>query len=187
MLPEKEVPMSRTPRPARTKKVTSGAARARTEATPRCPATADAAQAAPPPGLDEARHATEQRAARQANVLRELVFPASMATALKLDSLLGPAGYKFFCDRLLQDAGNPTDPIEIMMLQQLALAHFRIGQLHASAGDARSVEEAKIFNAAAARMLGEFRRTALALQVYRARVRDESPSAAQAKLYRLAQ
>jgi hypothetical protein len=109
-----------------------------------------------------------------------------MATALGLDALFDSSGYKSYLEQLLQDAGNPKDPIEVMLLEQLALAHFRIGQLHASAGKAQGTEAAKIYNSAAARLLGEFRRTALALRVYRARVPEGQP-AHRLRIYKRAQ
>jgi hypothetical protein len=73
-----------------------------------------------------------------------------------------------------------------MLLEQLALAHFRVGQLHAAAGGAQGAEAAKALNAAAARLLGEFRRTALALRAYRTRVPEGRPQA-DLRVYRAAQ
>jgi hypothetical protein len=74
------------------------------------------------------------------------------------------------------------------MVEQLALAHYRIGQLHVSAGNAQGAEAAKLFNAAVARLWGEFRRTALALQVYRGRVPENRPEAKpKLKIFKMAQ
>src|SRR5262245_40142078 len=70
----------------------------------------------PPPGLDEARHATAQRAAQQADALREALFPGLMADALGLNSLFDGHALKVYLERLLEEAGNPRDPIERMML-----------------------------------------------------------------------
>ena len=92
-----------------------------------------------------------------------------MATALGYDSLFDARGYRAFLDALMADGGRPADPVEKMMLEQLALAHFRVGQLHAAAGGGQGAEAQKLLNGAAARMLGEFRRTALALAAYRGR------------------
>ena len=84
----------------------------------------------------------------------------SWRAALGLDSLFESRTYKVYLERLIEDAGDPADPIERMLLEQLALAHFRIGQLHVSAGRAEGIEAVKVYNSVAARMLGEFRRTA---------------------------
>src|SRR5262245_11043553 len=78
----------------------------------------------PPPGLDPARHAAAQRAAREAEILDRAVVPALMATALQLDHVES-TGYRVYLDRLRAAAGNPNDPIECMLLEQLAMAHFR--------------------------------------------------------------
>jgi hypothetical protein len=109
-----------------------------------------------------------------------------MAVALGLGGQVGPAGCRAYLEHLVQDAGDPTDPIERMLLEQLGLAHFRIAQLHADAGRAQGVEAAKIYNSVAARLLGEFRRTALALRVYRARL-PESQAAEKLRVYQMAQ
>ena len=45
--------------------------------------------------------------------------------------------YKKFRDRLLADCGSPTDPIEVMLIEQLALAHLNTGRLHHQAGHGR--------------------------------------------------
>jgi hypothetical protein len=54
-----------------------------------------------------------------------------------------------------------------MLLEQLVLAHLRSAQLQAQAGMAEGMEAIKLYNSAAARLLSEFRQTALALAVYR--------------------
>jgi hypothetical protein len=38
--------------------------------------------------------------------------------------------YRMFRDRLLVDCGSPTDPIEVMLNEQMVLAHLNVGQLH---------------------------------------------------------
>jgi hypothetical protein len=128
-----------------------------------------------PAGLDTAKHAAAQRAAHQAEVLRETLFPAMMADAIGYDNLFGSAAYKTFLDHFIKDAGSPSDPVETMLLQQLAVAHFRIGQLHIGARHATGTEAVKLYTAAASRLLGEFRRTALALRAYRGRVPEDKP------------
>ena len=125
------------------------------------PATTD-----PPAGLDPARHAAAQKRAQQAEILRKGAFPALMATALSIDPYFETGAYRIYLEQLKQDAGNPTDPIEVMLIEQLCMAHWRIAQLHVSAGQAKSVEAIKAYNSATARLWGEFRRTALALRVY---------------------
>ena len=47
------------------------------------------------------------------------------------------------------------------------MAHHAIGCLYVRAATAETLDQAKLYNAAAARLLGEFRRTVLALKKYR--------------------
>jgi hypothetical protein len=90
---------------------------------------------------------------------------AAMAPALKGIDM--PA-FKVYRDRLLADCGGPTDPIEIMIIEQLSMAHFSLGLLSCKTTNAGRPEAVKIYSGAAARLMGEFRRSALALQAYRA-------------------
>jgi hypothetical protein len=119
------------------------------------------------PRLTAAHLAALKKAKHEADIIKEAVFPAALASAVPLGNVTGPAGWKLYRDRLLEEAGSPTDPIERMMVEQLAMAHFRIGQLHTRVAEARTVDEAKAYSAAATRLTGEFRRLALALKSYR--------------------
>lgn len=122
---------------------------------------------------------------------RPVASPAPMPTAAQSEAWAGnlkevaPAAYLYgsmgavggpaygiecsqvYLRQLLEDAGSPVDPIERMLIEQLALAHHNIGRLHMRAAAAREPEEHKVLNAAAARLMGEFRRSALALKFYR--------------------
>jgi hypothetical protein len=80
--------------------------------------------------------------------------------------------YRLYRDRLIADAGNPTDPIVVMILEQLAFAHLNAGLLQATAMNSATIEAVTVFGNAAARLLAEFRRSALALQAYRAASRQ---------------
>jgi hypothetical protein len=75
-------------------------------------------------------------------------------------------GYDRYVTDLLQEAGNPSDPVERMLVEQLVLAHHKIGSLHAEAAGAKGTAAA-LCNAAAARLMAEFRKSALALKTYR--------------------
>ena len=119
----------------------------------------------PQPGLDDERHRKSQESARHAEILRDGIFPALMASALKLEKFVNTPAFKVFLDRLHEDAGRPTNPIARMMIEQLALAHYRIAQLQVQAAHAEGLEAAKIYNSMASRLLGEFRRSALALDL----------------------
>src|SRR5438270_403136 len=102
---------------------------------------------------------------------------ASMAGTLPQ---LNAQDFKAFRDRLVADCGDPADPIAVMLIEQIALAHLNIGRLQYKSANAGSLEEARAYGGLATQLLGEFRRTALALQAYRlaampAGVRGENP------------
>lgn len=76
-------------------------------------------------------------------------------------------GAKVYFNSYLRDAGEPVDPVEKILLEQLLLAHHRLAQLHARAEGASGAEHLKILNGAASRLLSEVRRLALAIRQYR--------------------
>ena len=61
-----------------------------------------------------------------------------------------------------------------------------IGKLHVAVGEAEGIVATKILNSVAARLLGEFRRTALALRAYKGRVPGGARQA-RTKVYKKAQ
>ena len=91
---------------------------------------------------------------------------ASLASALASDDFT-PIGYRTYLDNLLKQAGTTDDPIEKMLIEQVALAHLYSGHLHASAGAAKTIEGTSAYCAMGARLLAETRKTALALMDYR--------------------
>lgn len=114
-----------------------------------------------------AEDAAAQMIEQEATIINRIAFPAMMAAALGLDQFAGPNGFRAHLDQLLKDAGNPSDPIERMLIEQFAFAHLRIVQLQVSAAKATNPELVKAYNGAASRLLGELRRLALSLRSYR--------------------
>lgn len=106
---------------------------------------------------------------QQATSLREMSGAAFLYGTMgeMFGSAIEGAGYKAYRDSLLADAGSPTDPIEIMLVEQLILTHNALGRLQCKAANATQLEAIEIFNAAAARLSAEFRRSSLALAEYR--------------------
>jgi hypothetical protein len=89
--------------------------------------------------------------------------------ASSLSGDIDPQAFKIYRDKLLQDAGNPSDPLETMLLEQLALAHFNIGRLQMKSCSVENSKLAVAYSDAATRLLGEFRRCTLALEEFRAK------------------
>jgi hypothetical protein len=176
---EPSAPKKRTP--PKTKSAPAGAS------PPQAAGPAAPPAQEPPPGLDQARHAAVQRSAHGGEVLREGVFATYMATALNLDKYFDARAYRIYLANVMRDLGDPTDPVERMLIEQLCMAHFRVAQLHAAAGQANGLEATKLLNTVAARMLGELRRTALSLKAYRPTAAPTNHQKDQVKLFKAAQ
>jgi hypothetical protein len=106
--------------------------------------------------------------ARVAEQLRDSA-PAMLLFASLRDVFEGldPLSFQLFRDQLVADAGGPADPIEVMLIEAAALAHLNAGRLVAKSSAAAHVDAARAFGGLAVAMLGELRRTALALAAYR--------------------
>jgi len=119
------------------------------------------------PELTAQQSAALEKAEREADLIEHAIFAASLAGAVSSGNRVGPNGYRIYLERLLKRAGDPQDPIERMLIKQMALAHFRVAQLHVQAAEATTAEDAKQYSTMAIRLAGELRRTALAIRQYR--------------------
>src|SRR3954453_15879035 len=88
-------------------------------------------QGAPAPaGAEVSRYTADQLAEHFAGHLAETSASAFMYfTMAGVFRQADAPAYKKFRDRLLADCGGPTDPIEIMLIEQLAIAHLNTGRL----------------------------------------------------------
>jgi hypothetical protein len=110
-------------------------------------------------------------------------FPAQLGAALGLDDGVTD-GARLFLAEFRQEAGSPTDPVERLLVDQLALTHLVIARLQAQAAEATQLEFKKLYFDTGVRLLGEIRQGALALQSYRNRSRQRGrrrPAAARAQ------
>lgn len=123
----------------------------------------------PPTGSTEVVPPDERWAEHLRSTVPALFMHASM---IKPFPDAGPTAFRKYRNRVLADSGNPQDPVERMLLDQLALANFNVGLLQCRAANAPDVADAGVYAQAAARLMGEFRRSALALQVFRAASRQ---------------
>ncbi len=133
----------------------------------------DAIGSRPPTADEAADHFAGQLAETSASAFMYFTMAGVFRQA---DAL----AFKKFRDRLLADCGSPTDPIEVMMIEQLALAHLNTGRLHHRAATADSLEAARVYGTTAILLMGEFRRGALALKSYRDKPRAISTQGAAA-------
>jgi hypothetical protein len=141
--------------------------------TPALPPSPPAPQSYEPPPGERTAPTPSQPLERQAELVKRGIIPACLVSALGMDQYVGASGYRMYLDHLRRDAGNPSDPIEIMLLEQLAICHLRAAQLQGRAGEAAGMEAIELYNILAARLSAEFRKTALTLQTYR----DRRPTA----------
>jgi hypothetical protein len=102
--------------------------------------------------------------------LRQAYVPASLATALGMGDQFDGSACRAYLDRFIHDAGDPQDPVLQVLLEQMAIAHLRLADLHSQAAQARSTEAVRVYAGATSRLLGEVRRLGLALREYRGRV-----------------
>jgi hypothetical protein len=121
----------------------------------------------PEPAGDLARH--EHYADHLRKTSAAMFHHAAMGTKIRG---VDPESYILYHERLLADCGNPSDPIEQMLIQQLAQAHFSLGLLFAKTSNGGHVAATAAYCAATARLMAEFRRSSLGLQAYRAAARQ---------------
>ncbi|MBM4089189.1 MAG: hypothetical protein FJ276_07140 [Planctomycetes bacterium] len=128
-----------------------------------------------PSATDADQAANQQQATRAvAHNLRTVAGAGYLYASLSgfLGQQINPDAYVQYFTQLLRDCGTPHDPIEVMIVEQLALAHHNVGRLYAKSALADHSDEAVAYASAAARLAGEFRRTALALNEYRGRATE---------------
>ena len=117
-----------------------------------------APEPAPPPACVEqpaqASQPPERRTAeQQASILWNCIVPSLMTRALGVEESIQPMGCRFLLDRLVDNAGGSEDSIEVMLMEQLAMAHYRVAQLQAQAAEAKSLSAVRVLNTAATRLL----------------------------------
>jgi hypothetical protein len=105
------------------------------------------------------------RAEQESLLVENTLVPAQLLAILGGDkAYMSVLGVRMFLAKL---TAGIRDPIEKMLVQEFAVAHHRLLQLHTNAAEVKSTEAVKVYNAAAARLQGELRRLALAIRAYR--------------------
>ncbi len=136
--------------------------------------TSDPAPPVEPQTTDAGKSSDKQQAALTkalAQQLRDMSGAAYLygSHAKFVGEGISTDAYVQYIRQFIADCGAPRDPLEGMLLEQLALTHHSIGRLLARSGMTCQAEESTGYAVAAARLAGEFRRSALALSEYRAR------------------
>src|SRR5437868_5927610 len=100
--PENKVPAARkSPGPKPGTRQPESAAKAAQGRPPERAAAPSNKSTTPPPGLDAAQHTGAQRAAQQAEVVRQMLFPVLMGDALGYENFIDSRGYKVYLDHLI--------------------------------------------------------------------------------------
>jgi hypothetical protein len=102
---------------------------------------------------------------REGEVARDMVVPACISEIIGSDRV-STGGARIYLSSLYPDAKRPKDAIQQMLFDQATIAHQRLAQLQALAHNSKTLEAAKVYNQAATRLMGEFRRFALAIKQY---------------------
>jgi hypothetical protein len=120
--------------------------------------------------LDKERIELDQLVEAQAEELRQFsattYLIGSVANPIR-ENVQQPLAYKRYLDQVMEDAGNPGDPIERMLVEQLVLAHHNSARLLMEGVLAEGLEQKKLLNSGSLRLMAEFRHSALALKTYR--------------------
>jgi hypothetical protein len=117
-----------------------------------------------------------------ADRVREAVVPLLMKGAMACDNALDFATVQKYRQELLQESGNPRDPLERMLIEQIAVAHFVGLHLQNMAMTCLAhPADLQIVGNVVVQMLGEQRRLTLAVKEYRTPQSASSQSASRSK------
>lgn len=105
--------------------------------------------------------------AHNPKMIQDLHIAACFDRVVGMEDMASPLAARRYVEQLLAESKKTDDPVEVMMIQQLILAHHRVANLHVSAATAEKVDTREKYSAMAQRLLAEFRRLALALREYR--------------------
>lgn len=86
-------------------------------------------------------------------VLQDMLFPAQLRAALSLNDRVSISASRQFLSHFREEAGQTGDAVENLLLDQLVLTHYKIGELHLKAAGTSNVEIEHAYNSAAARLL----------------------------------
>lgn len=115
-----------------------------------------------------------QAVERGAAFLRDGIFASSLlATVDKNVAEAIPAtAFQLYREALLNDLdGQHTDPLAVMLAEQLSCSHHSVLRLQARAGQAQSADEIQMLSNAASQLMGEFRRSAVIFRELQSRSR----------------
>jgi hypothetical protein len=138
---------------------------------------------APPAAELLKRHEVIQRWNKQAAVLENVFFPAQMLESFSLGDSIDVASARLFLIRFRTEAGEPRDAIEKLLMDQLIVAHLKIGELYSLAATVPQLDFKALYTSAATRLLSTICQVVATLAAYRkstGRRRTRGPNRGQA-------
>lgn len=149
------------------------------------PSSLNSADPRPSRNRKREKESREEQYRQEAAAIKQVVFSGSMACAMRLEKTFSNSAYRAYLDDFVDELGAKDDPISSMMAEQLAMLHFRIGDLHALAGASPATEVNRMLSGMAVRLQAEFRKTSQALRE-RLEAQPRRDSRAQPRLRRSA-
>jgi hypothetical protein len=101
-------------------------------------------------------------------VLENVFFPAQVLASLRLDDKATVTAVRLFLTRFREEAGPPRDGVERILLDQVVVAHLKVGELYALAAATSKLEFKQLYSNAAVRLLEVLCRLVTTLTSYRA-------------------
>lgn len=141
-----------------------------TSASPPAILAADPTEAPPRPAHDDP--AVLAIVNRQANLLESVFFPEQIIGALSLGDCTSATAVRMFLIRFREEAGTPQDAVEKVLIDQLAVAHLKIGELFALSAGASNLHFKQLYVDAATRLLGTICKLVDTLTEYRTSMRS---------------
>jgi hypothetical protein len=109
---------------------------------------------------------------RGAAFLRDGICAVSLTSAVDkgVATAIPVTSFQVYRDALLKDLGGQPDPLQVMLAEQLAVAHHTQLRLQARVGVSKEADECHMLAQAASQMMAEFRRTAVIFREFQAQV-----------------
>jgi hypothetical protein len=104
-------------------------------------------------------------------VLENVLFPAQVLGSLGLGEGTSVTAVRLFLARFREEAGAAGDGIERILLDQLVVAHLKVGELYALAAGATNLEFKALYHNTAARLLTAVCQLVATIGTYRASTR----------------
>ena len=104
---------------------------------------------------------------RQEAIVSNAYFPAQVLDSFALGDLASVTAIRLFLARFREEAGASGDAVEKVLLDQLAVAHLKVGELYALVAGASNLEFKQLYYNAAARLIGSICQLVATLTHYR--------------------